>query len=132
MAVVEQPVVVAPDRRASIPLVALGILTGAVWLALLRLGWAFFTESLDWRYVAEQTRIGAPWPYRVAGVWGGMEGSLLLFAGIVGVAATSPPAGRRRRCAGRRWSRWPRSSPSTSSWRRRSGASTSRPSAGSG
>ena len=106
-----------PARRRSspVPFVGLVAVTIAVWLALVRLGWAFATEQLDWRYVAEQSRVGAPWPYRVAGVWGGMEGSLLLFAGIVGVAAHDRRApGRRRRCAGPRWRRSARSSPSTS------------------
>ena len=56
--------------------------------------------SLDWEYVAEQSRVGAPWYYRLAGVWGGMEGSLLLFTGIVGAAAVL--AARRATV----WGRW--------------------------
>ena len=40
--------------------------------------------------MAEQSRVGAPWYYRLAGVWGGMEGSLLLFT-------------RHRRRSGRAW-----------------------------
>jgi len=65
--------------------VALGALTIAVWLGLIRLAIAFLGEELEWRYVAEQSRVDAPWPYRLAGVWAGMEGSLLLFVGILGV-----------------------------------------------
>lgn len=61
--------------------------TATVWLGLVRLAWAFFAEQLHWRYVAEQSRLDLGWPYRIAGVWGGMEGSLLLFVGIVGVVA---------------------------------------------
>ena len=76
------------SARGAVPYVGIALLTAVVWLALARLGWAFLSGELQWRYVAEQTRTGAPWPYRLAGVWGGMEGSLLLFAGIVGVAAT--------------------------------------------
>jgi len=69
---------------ARLPVVVLGALTVVVSLALARLAWAFLTEELDWRYVAEQSRIDTPWPYRLAGVWAGMEGSLLLFVGIAG------------------------------------------------
>ena len=61
---------------------------------------AFLRTSLDWEYVAEQSRVGAPWYYRLAGVWGGMEGSLLLFSGIVGAAAVL--AARRATV----WGRW--------------------------
>jgi len=60
--------------------------TALVWLGLGRLTVAFATASLEWSYVAEQTRVGAPWYYRVAGLWGGMAGSLLLFTGLVAVA----------------------------------------------
>lgn len=72
-------------------MVVLGVVTALVWIGLVRLGVAFLHTSLDWAYVAEQSRRGAPWYYRLAGVWGGMEGSLLLLAGIVG-AVTSVAA----------------------------------------
>ena len=65
---------------------ALVVVTIAVWLGLIRLAIAFLGEELEWRYVAEQSRLDTPWPYRLAGVWAGMEGSLLLFVGILGVA----------------------------------------------
>ena len=61
--------------------------TAAVWLAIGRLAVAFLGNELKWRYVAEQSRRDAPWYYRLAGVWGGSEGSLLLFAAIVGLVA---------------------------------------------
>lgn len=61
-------------------------LAAACWLAIVRLGVAFWRLSLDWTYVAEQSRVDAPWYYRIAGVWGGMEGSLLLFTAIVATA----------------------------------------------
>lgn len=61
--------------------------TAIVWLAVGRLAIAFLGNELQWRYVAEQSRRDAPWYYRLAGVWGGSEGSLLLFAAIVGVVA---------------------------------------------
>jgi cytochrome c biogenesis factor len=58
-------------------------LAAALWLCALRLGWAFFTSDLTFEYVASHSRRSAPWWYRVAGMWGGMEGSLLLFVAIV-------------------------------------------------
>ena len=62
------------QRSASLPLVLLFAVTIAIWLALGRLAWAFVAEQLDWRYVAEQSRVEAPLPYRLAGVWGGHGG----------------------------------------------------------
>ncbi len=66
---------------------ALWAITAAVWLAIGRLAIAFLGNELQWRYVAEQSRRDAPWYYRLAGVWGGSEGSLLLFAAIIGLVA---------------------------------------------
>jgi len=66
---------------------ALWAITAVVWLAVGRLAIAFVGNELQWRYVAEQSRRDAPWYYRLAGVWGGSEGSLLLFVAIVGLVA---------------------------------------------
>ena len=89
--IAERPV----RRRMS--LLAAGVVVAAIWVLLIRLALAFWRSELGWTYVAEQSRIDAPWYYRVAGVWGGMEGSLLLFAGVVGLcgllAARRSPAG---------------------------------------
>jgi len=82
-------------RSLSTARAALYSLTAVVWLALARLAWAFLNSELQWRYVAQQSRSDAPWYYRLAGVWGGSEGSLLLFAGVV--AAVASVAGRRLR-----------------------------------
>lgn len=77
---------------------ALWSVTTVVWLALIRLAVAFLGHELEWRYVAEQSRRDAPWYYRLAGVWGGSEGSLLLFAGVL-AAVASIAAWRLRRPA---------------------------------
>jgi len=66
---------------------ALWAVTAVLWLAVARLAAAFLGNELQWRYVAEQSRRDAPWYYRLAGVWGGSEGSLLLFAAVVGLVA---------------------------------------------
>ncbi|MCE9621263.1 MAG: cytochrome c biogenesis protein CcsA [Actinomycetia bacterium] len=75
--------------------------TAVVWLAVGRLAFAFLGIELQWRYVAEQSRRDAPWYYRLAGVWGGSEGSLLLFVAIVGLVACI--ALRSARCATVGW-----------------------------
>jgi cytochrome c biogenesis factor len=75
------------------------LLAGALWVLTLRLGWAFFTSDLTFEYVASHSRRSAPWWYRVAGMWGGMEGSLLLFVTITAtlVAVAIAPRGARQR-----------------------------------
>ncbi len=74
-------------RSATIARNTLWAITALVWLAAGRLAIAFLGNELQWRYIAEQSRRDAPWYYRLAGVWGGSEGSLLLFAAIVGLVA---------------------------------------------
>ncbi len=75
---------------------ALWGVSAIIWLALARLAVAFLTNELSWSYVAGQSRRDAPWYYRLAGVWGGSEGSLLLFTGVV-AAIVSIEARRCRR-----------------------------------
>jgi cytochrome c-type biogenesis protein CcmF len=62
-------------------------LVGCLWIAVTVLAVAFVRSELSWRYVAEHSRRDAPWYYRIAGVWGGSEGSLLLFVAVVGAVA---------------------------------------------
>ena len=66
---------------------ALWGVTAVAWLGVLRLAVAFLHNELQWEYVASHSRADAPWYYRLAGVWGGGEGSLLLFAAVVGAVA---------------------------------------------
>ncbi len=73
-------------------------ITVALWLAVGRLGLAFVRSELHWRTVAEHSRADAPWYYRLAGVWGGSEGSLLFFAAVVAAVASIAA----RRCRGHR------------------------------
>ena len=70
------------------------------WLLVLRLVWALLRTDLTFAYVAEHTSVGEAWWYRVAATWGGMEGSLLLFAAMLATAAAvavckEAPAARR-------------------------------------
>jgi cytochrome c-type biogenesis protein CcmF len=58
---------------------------GAV-LAMVAVGcltWALATGDFTLAYVAETTDRAASWPYRIAGLWGAMAGSLLLWAAMV-------------------------------------------------
>ena len=64
---------------------AVVIVTLAVWAGLLRLCIAFVRSELDWATVASYSRRDAPWYYRLAAVWGGLEGSLWLFVAILGL-----------------------------------------------
>ena len=49
------------------------------------LTYAFVTNDFSVKYVAENSNSGLPLEYRVAGVWGGHEGSLLLWTLMMGV-----------------------------------------------
>ncbi|MGB8858151.1 MAG: cytochrome c-type biogenesis CcmF C-terminal domain-containing protein [Ilumatobacteraceae bacterium] len=75
---------------------ALWAVTAVIWVAIGRLALAFLHNELQWSYVAGQSRRDAPWYYRLAGVWGGSEGSLLLFAGVVGLLASVSARSLRR------------------------------------
>ncbi len=48
------------------------------------LTYAFVTNDFSVKYVAEHSNSQLPLPYRVAGVWGGHEGSLLLWTLMLG------------------------------------------------
>ncbi len=51
-----------------------------VWIAFLALVWAFVEKDYSINYVVEQSNSALPVYYRIAAVWGGHEGSLLLWA----------------------------------------------------
>ncbi len=46
---------------------------------------AFVRSDFSYRLVAEQSRAGSAWYYRLAGAWASAEGSLLVLTGIVAV-----------------------------------------------
>ncbi len=70
----------ATARRTRLAAVAVAFVA---WFELIRLARAFIGSDLTIRLVAENSRRDAPWPYRLAAVWGNAPGSLLLFAAIV-------------------------------------------------
>jgi cytochrome c-type biogenesis protein CcmF len=55
-------------------------LAAAVVASFAALTWAFVVNDFTVKYVAEHSNTQLPLAYRVAGVWGGHEGSLLLWA----------------------------------------------------
>ena len=76
-----------PTTAPPLLAAALALSTAGGALALGVLGWAFLTE--DWRFatVVGHARPGIPWTLRVAAIWAGPEGSLLLWATMLAVAA---------------------------------------------
>ncbi len=63
---------------------ALGVFT-LVTLAFALLVYAFLTFDFSVRYVAMNTNLGTPFYYRITGVWGALEGSLVLWAWMLGL-----------------------------------------------
>jgi cytochrome c-type biogenesis protein CcmF len=57
------------------------------------LAWALLTSDFTLAYVAAESRRSVAAPYRLAGLWGGMAGSLLAWTAVVAVVAAV--AGRR-------------------------------------
>jgi cytochrome c biogenesis factor len=66
-----------PARRLSV------VGTVAAVAAVVALGWALATGDFTMAYVAAVTDRATSWPYRLAGLWGGMGGSLLLWSTLV-------------------------------------------------
>lgn len=63
--------------------VAAGVATVVLAVALL-------ASDFSLAYVAETTSLATPWPYRLAALWGGMDGSMLFYSAmVVGLGATA-------------------------------------------
>ncbi|HZN53265.1 MAG TPA: heme lyase CcmF/NrfE family subunit [Methylomirabilota bacterium] len=58
---------------------ALGVFT-LVTACFALLAYAFLTFDFSIRYVASNTNLGTPFYYRITGVWGALEGSIILWA----------------------------------------------------
>ncbi|MDX1610601.1 MAG: heme lyase CcmF/NrfE family subunit, partial [Halofilum sp. (in: g-proteobacteria)] len=52
---------------------------GCVALAFVALSWSFYTMDFSVAYVASNSNSILPWYYRLTAVWGGHEGSMLLW-----------------------------------------------------
>jgi cytochrome c-type biogenesis protein CcmF len=53
--------------------------------ALLLLAYAFLTFDFSVAYVASNTNLGTPFYYRITAVWGALEGSIILWAWMLGL-----------------------------------------------
>jgi cytochrome c-type biogenesis protein NrfE len=91
---------VAPLRPDRLPTLLTAGIAAALWFLVVRLLAAFWRSDLTYEYVAGHSRRGAPFGYRLAAVWGGMEGSLLLFTAIV---VTAGAIAARHRAGSERW-----------------------------
>ncbi|MGB0514759.1 MAG: cytochrome c biogenesis protein CcsA, partial [Wenzhouxiangellaceae bacterium] len=68
---------------ATAPSLALGmfVFVTAAWATL---SWAFLQNDFTIEYVATHSNLLLPWYYRLSAVWGGHEGSLLLWMLMLG------------------------------------------------
>ena len=83
----EALLVLAYPQRLSVQRLALRLSTAQFWLllgALLSLAAAFARNDFSLAYVAAHSNSLLPWYYRLSAVWGGHEGSLLLWIFILG------------------------------------------------
>jgi len=74
-----RPALVESAQHAALGVFAL------VTLAFALLVYAFLTFDFSVRYVAMNTNLGTPFYYRITGVWGALEGSLVLWAWMLGL-----------------------------------------------
>lgn len=83
----------------AIGLGVLAVVTGRrrflIWSALVALlttavlAWALLVSDFSLLYVAETTSLATPWPYRLAALWGGMDGSMVFYATLSLVVAAA-------------------------------------------
>ncbi|MES2662159.1 MAG: heme lyase CcmF/NrfE family subunit [Pseudomonadota bacterium] len=59
------------------------LVCGILFISFLCLGWAFFTNDFSVTYVAQTSNAQLPWYFRLSAIWGGHEGSLLLWVLIL-------------------------------------------------
>jgi cytochrome c-type biogenesis protein CcmF len=85
-----------PGRAAAAER-GLWVCLGGLTAALVGLGVALVTVDGSLVYVADHTSRATSWPYRLAGLWGGMAGSLLLWTWMAAVWAVVAGVAVRRR-----------------------------------
>ncbi|MCL4146678.1 UNVERIFIED_CONTAM: hypothetical protein GTU68_022983, partial [Idotea baltica] len=55
-------------------------------LALISLGIMFLSDDYSNQYVWQTSNKGMPWIYKITAIWGGMDGSMLLWASMLSVS----------------------------------------------
>lgn len=63
-------------------------------MAVASLAFALLTSDFGIEYVVSTTSLSTPWPYRLAALWGGMEGSLLFYSAMTLAVSTFATLGR--------------------------------------
>ena len=75
----------------------LAVVFGLVTVGVGALAWALVGQDYSLVYVADHASRDTTWPYRLAGLWGGMAGSLLLWTWMLaGWALLASRSARRR------------------------------------
>jgi cytochrome c-type biogenesis protein CcmF len=74
-----KPALVESAQHAALGVFVL--MTGALLLLI----YAFLTFDFSVRYVANNTNLGTPFYYRITAVWGALEGSIVLWAWMLGL-----------------------------------------------
>ena len=74
-----RPALVESAQHAALGVFAL------LTAALVLLVYAFLTFDFSVRYVANNTNLGTPFYYRITAVWGALEGSIVLWAWMLGL-----------------------------------------------
>src|SRR4051812_49510439 len=75
----------------------MAVCLGGLSVALVALAVALVTVDGSLVYVADHTSRATSWPYRLAGLWGGMAGSLLLWTWMAAAWAVEAVVVVRRR-----------------------------------
>ena len=66
--------------------VSLGLLLGSLTASLLLLGSYFYRTALEFEYVADYSALELPLRYKLAGVWAGRDGTLLIWCWAAALA----------------------------------------------
>ena len=95
-----QPARISPERLADTArragIAGFVAVTGAAFALV----WSVFTNDFSITYILEHSNRALPGPYKFAALWSGQEGSLLLWAWLLGdLRLCSPPDPQNRRQA---------------------------------
>jgi cytochrome c-type biogenesis protein CcmF len=80
-----QPAAVSPERLADTARRAGIAVFVAVTMAAFALVWSVFTNDFSITYIAEHSNRALPGAYKFSALWSGQEGSLLLWAWLLGI-----------------------------------------------
>lgn len=69
-----------PNPRTARPLLGVSALLAAI--STLTLAAALIAGDFSLAYVVDTTSRATPWPYRMAALWGGMDGSMLFYSAL--------------------------------------------------